>query len=211
MEIMKKLGRQAGEPSGRLGRLLGRCMNMGHGGLRRWALGEINIVPGSCILDVGCGGGKTVQVMAEADSGCKVYGIDPSEEMVRLSGDVNRELIEAGRVEIIKSRVSSLPFPDGEFDMVTAFETFHFWPDPVGDLREVKRVLKPGGKVLLANEVYEDERFEKRNARYARMIEGLELHPPEQYREFLARAGFTGVETRLVPEKNRILALATKE
>jgi len=211
VEIMKKLGKQAGEPSGRLGRLIGRCMNMGHGKLRRWALGEITIEAGSCILDVGCGGGKTVRDMVEAASGGKVYGVDLSEEMVRLSRDVNRELIEAGRVEIVKSGVSSLPFPDGEFDLVTAFETFHFWPDPVGDLREVKRVLKPGGTVLLANEVYEDERFEKRNARYARIIEGLEFHTPEQYREFLARAGFTGVETRLVPEKNRLMALATKE
>lgn len=65
--------------------------------------------------------------------------------------------------------------------------------------------------VLLANEAYEDERFEKRNARYARIIEGLEFHTPEQFREFLARAGFTGAETRLVPEKNWIMALATGE
>jgi ubiquinone/menaquinone biosynthesis C-methylase UbiE len=148
--------------------------------------------------------------MAEAVPGGMVYGVDPSGEMARLSRDVNRELIEAGRVEILESGVSELSFNNEEFDLVTAFESFYFWPDPVRDLGEIRRVLKPGGKVLLANEAYEDERFDKRNERWTRMVGGLKFYTPERYREFLADAGFAGVDVELLPDKNWIKALATK-
>ena len=81
------------------------------------------------MLDVGCGGGKSVQVLARAAPHGKVYGLDYSEEMVRLARRVNRALIHEGRVEIPHGTVSALPFPDGFFDLVTGFETYCFWPD----------------------------------------------------------------------------------
>ena len=47
-----------------------------------------------------------------------------------------------------------MPFPDGVFDLVTAVETHYFWPDMAADMREVFRVLKPGGGFILIAEAY---------------------------------------------------------
>ena len=52
--------------------------------------------------------------------------------------------------------MSKLPFPDGMFDLVTAVETHYYWPDLVADMREVLRVLKPGGTFVLIAEAYKD-------------------------------------------------------
>jgi ubiquinone/menaquinone biosynthesis C-methylase UbiE len=66
--------------------------------------------------------------------------------------------------------VSSLPFADNMFDFVTAFETYYFWPNLNDDLKEIKRVLKPGGTLLIVNEVYKDNQFEKRNSKWAKPV-----------------------------------------
>ena len=71
-----------------------------------------------------------------------ICGIDYSEEMVHLAQKTNKKFVENGHVEIIHGSVSSLPFPDGTFDLVTAFETYYFWPNLIDDLKEIKRVLK---------------------------------------------------------------------
>jgi ubiquinone/menaquinone biosynthesis C-methylase UbiE len=49
--------------------------------------------------------------------------------------------------------VSQIPWEDGAFDLVTAFETVYFWPDFEGGLKEVRRVLKPGGTLFICNEM----------------------------------------------------------
>ena len=144
MGLFKKLAMQCRKPSGRLGRFIGRAMNSGHAKIRRWGLTSISINPDSCVLDIGCGGGKTVQEIASTANIGKVCGIDYSEEMVQLSKKVNDNLIKQGIVEIMYGSVSALPFPDNMFDFVTAFESYYFWPDLVNDLIEIKRVLKPG-------------------------------------------------------------------
>ena len=53
----------------------------------------------------------------------------------------NKKLIEAGRAEIHQASVSKLPFPNDQFDLVTAVETQYYWPDLVNDMREILRVL----------------------------------------------------------------------
>jgi len=98
-------------------------MNSGHAKIRQWGLSHISINPDSCVLDIGCGGGKGVKEIASSVSKGKVYGIDYSEDMVQLSKKVNDNLIKQSIVEIIYGTVSALPFPDNMFDFVTAFET----------------------------------------------------------------------------------------
>ena len=207
---MEKIVRQCRKPTGFFGRLIGRGMNTGHGNLRRWGLSHISINLDAFILDVGCGGGKAVQELARISSGGKVCGIDYSEEMVQLARKINRKFVENGHVEIMHGSVSSLPFPDGMFNIVTAFETYYFWPDLINDLREVKRVLKAGGTLLIANEVYKHEKFEKRNLKWAKWGDMM-LHTPEEYREFLTEAGYIGVAIFDILEKNWIAAIAKKE
>jgi SAM-dependent methyltransferase len=175
-----------GNPTGLLGRILGRLMNAGHGDSYRWGRDHIAIEPDAEVLDVGCGGGRAVSLLAARATRGKVFGIDHSLDMVKLSRRVNRTLIKSGRVEIDHGSVSSLPYSDGTFGVVTAFETVEFWPSLAEDMQEVKRVLKPSGVLLVVNRCPRAEERDK-------WVELLQLCTPGGFRDCLGGAGFCDV------------------
>lgn len=118
-----------------------------------WGLGKVTVGSDYVILDIGCGGGKTIDKLARMAPQGKVFGIDYSADMVEFSKEINKTLITQNRVEIIEESVEKMSFKDGFFDLVTAFETYYFWTNFPSALREINRVLKPGGKLLLVNEL----------------------------------------------------------
>ena len=77
-----------------------------------------------------------------------------------MSRRKNAALIASGRVDIRKALVSQLPFDPGTFDLVTAFETHYYWPDLAASMREIRRVLKPGGTLMIVAESYRGSRFD---------------------------------------------------
>ncbi len=207
MGFIEKFVKQCRKPSGFFGKFVGKLMNFGHRGIRDWGISHVTISPQANILDIGCGGGKTVQKLAMLTPNGKVYGIDYSEDMVKLSKKVNRKLILKCLVEIQNGNVSSLPFDDNVFDLVTAFESYYFWPNLIDNLKEIKRVLKPTGILLIANEVYKHEKFEKRNSKWAQLLD-MRIHTPDEYRNFLAEAGYMLIEIDEKAERNWITAVA---
>jgi ubiquinone/menaquinone biosynthesis C-methylase UbiE len=209
MGIIQTMFKQFRQPTGRMAGLAGLGMNRGHEKVWRWGLEHVAIAPDATILDVGCGGGGAVKILARTASRGKVCGVDYAEDVLPTARRVNRALVKQGRVEIRHGSVSDLPFPDGTFDLATAFETTMFWPGPVDDLREVRRVLKPGGTLLIANEAYADAGFEERNARWSRWAD-FQLQTPEETRQCLVEAGYTNVEIETMPDKNWIAAIAQK-
>ncbi|MGD2098408.1 MAG: class I SAM-dependent methyltransferase [Desulfobacterales bacterium] len=209
MGFIEKFVMQCRKPSGRLGRFVGRSMNFGHTKVRRWGLNHISVESDSCILDIGCGGGKAVKELAMSAINGKVYGIDYSEDMVQLSKNVNASLIKRGVVEIKYGTVSSLPFSDNMFDLVTVFESYYFWPDLINDLKEIKRVLKPGGSLLMVNEVYKDDPFERRNTKWVKLLD-MQIHTPDEYKDFLSEAGYRIEKINRLPQKNWITVVAQK-
>ena len=209
MGPMEKMVKQCRKPTGKLGRFMARSMNYGHSKVTMWGLSYVSINKDDTILDIGCGGGKTVNTLAKAATKGKIYGIDYSEDSVIVASKINKKLIGAGRVEILHASVESLPFPDDYFDLVTAVETYYFWPDLIKNLEEIRRVLKPGGSVILINEAYRHERFEKRNAKWARMGD-FSCHPPEEFREFLRDAGYSSIQIDVFEDKNWITAVGVK-
>ena len=138
-------------PSSLTGRLLLRSMNIGHARLHRWGLKAAGIQPSDKVLDVGCGGGKALaRILAQTRR--EVAGIDHSPEAVETSRRVNRAAVASGRLRVLQGSVDDLPFRDGFFDAVTAFETTYFWPDLQAGLIEIRRVLSPGGRLVITNE-----------------------------------------------------------
>jgi ubiquinone/menaquinone biosynthesis C-methylase UbiE len=209
MGIMQAMFKQFHKPTGWMAGLAGLGMNREHEKVWHWGLEHIAIAPDAIILDVGCGGGGAVKILAQAARRGKVYGVDYSEDVLPTARRVSRALVKQGRVEIRHGSVSDLPFPDNTFDLVTAFETSMFWPNLVDDLREVRRVLKPGGTLLIANEAYADARFEERNARWSRLAD-FRLQTSEETRQCLVEAGYAQVEIATLPERNWIAATAQK-
>ena len=209
MGIAEKFVRQCRKPEGLIGRFIGRAMNVGHAKVRRWGLVYVSSESYDAILDIGCGGGGALRDMASTFPSAKLYGIDYSKDMVLVAKKVNMGRIEKGRIEISHGSVSSLPFADNTFDLATAFEAYYFWPDLHRDLQEIKRVLRSGGMLLLVNEMYENEKFQGRNMKWASWAH-MHLHNPAGYREFLKTAGYGAIEVHEVVKKNWISALGKK-
>ena len=208
MGLMAKMVKQSRKPTGRFGRFYARLMNIGHSHVTRWGLSHVLINQNNTILDIGCGGGKTVNTLARMATEGKTYGIDYSEVSVAVATSANKRFIDAGRVEILHGSVEFLPFPDDLFDLVTAVESYYFWPDLVNNLKEIRRVLKPGGSVILINACYRDDRFEKRNSNWAR-IGDFTYHLPEEFRAFLRDAGYSSTQIEVLENKNWIAAIGT--
>ncbi|XHH07642.1 MAG: class I SAM-dependent methyltransferase [Candidatus Bathyarchaeia archaeon] len=175
-----------------------------------WGLTYVSIYPDAVVLDVGCGGGKTVNRLAKLAPNGKVYGVDYSEDSVKVATEPNKKLIKAGRVKILHASVVALPFPDNFFDLVTAVETYYFWPDLVANLKEIRRVLKPEGQILLINEAYKHEKFERRNKKFAESG-NFKYHSLEEYLRFLNASGYTVVEINVLEDKNWIAAKGKKQ
>jgi SAM-dependent methyltransferase len=202
---------QCQKPVGWLGRLILRNMNARHAGVTDWGLSHISVKNHFAILDMGCGGGRTVSKLAALATEGKVYGVDYSADSVAVATKTNREWIESGRVEIREGSVSQLPFANDTFDLVVAVETHFWWPDLPGDLRELLRVLKPGGELGLIAEVYKGA-----STTTAKLVEqysaktGMKLLSPQEHRDLLTNAGYCNVEIATESSKGWIFASGRK-
>ena len=209
MSILNRLLRQCKRPRGSFGRLLARGMNSSHSPLTMWAMGHIEVTEDAAALDVGCGGGKTVDRLAKMAADGWVVGLDYSEDSVIVSRRKNAKHIHDGRVEICHASVSAIPYEDNTFDLVTAMETFYFWPAPDTDLREVRRVLKPGGELLIACTMYKGGKYDARNRRFVDEIDMTYLSVDE-FRDLLEGSGFDEAQVFVEYDKGWICAVARK-
>jgi ubiquinone/menaquinone biosynthesis C-methylase UbiE len=202
---------QCQKPAGWLGRLVLRNMNSRHSKVTDWGLSHISIETHDTVLDVGCGGGRTVSKLAAIATQGKVYGVDYSKESVAVANRTNRQWIDMARVEIRDGSVSQLPFSEDVFDLVTAVETHFWWPDLPADMREVLRVLKPGGALIIIAEVYKEA-----NTTVAKLAEkyasrtGMTLLSVIEHRELFANAGYLDVQVIEEPDKGWICGIGRK-
>jgi SAM-dependent methyltransferase len=172
------------------GRLFVWLMNRTHVAVTEWGLGHITVQHGAEVLDVGCGGGRTIRTLA--GKGGIVHGVDYSAASVAAARRTNADLIAAGRVEVRQAAVSKLPFADATFDLVTAVETHYYWPDPVRDFQEVLRVLAPGGRLLVVAETYKGQTLGGLLVLPMLMLRARYL-TLDEHRELLAAAGFADI------------------
>ncbi len=101
------------------------------------------------MLEVGFGPGVIIQRLSELASAGHVAGIDQSWEMGEQARARNATAIQSGCVDLRHGSVQSLPFVDDSFDKAQAINSMQVWPDAVAGLREMRRVMKPGGRIAL--------------------------------------------------------------
>jgi ubiquinone/menaquinone biosynthesis C-methylase UbiE len=192
------VGGQVRKPSRYVGRLFAWTMNRSHGALTDWALSHLEISKDAKALDVGCGGGRTIEKLAAGAA--SVCGIDYAAGSVAASRAHNKQLIAEGRVVVERASVSRLPFADASFDLATAVETQYYWPDVANDMREVLRVLKPGGRLMVAAESYRGGRHDWLQGPVMRLV-GSHRLSVDDHRALFQSAGYTEIE--LFEERNK--------
>ena len=101
-------------------------------------------------LDLGTGTGHTAAALAEYAA--QVIGLDVAAGMLRAA----RELYQKPNLEFIQAPAQETGLPDASFDIITARHTLHHHPDPAATLAEAARLLKPGGRLVIADEVTPD-------------------------------------------------------
>lgn len=205
-----KLVENAGRPQGFWGKMMIKSMNKGHSELTDWALVHLEIKRNYNALDIGCGGGKTVSKLCKRIGNGKVFGIDYSELCVEKSKKLNKNNIMCGKASILQSSVSSLPFEDNKFDVITAVETYYFWPEKLNDLKEVYRVLKSGGKLLLVFEMVKSEEEPHKWDNVEKSL-GIEAVSKDGIADILLHAGYQNIRTYSKSSTGWLCVTAEKE
>jgi ubiquinone/menaquinone biosynthesis C-methylase UbiE len=135
------------KPTGFFGRLLARGMALGHRSFYKNTARILEPKNDDKYLEIGFGSGLFIKKYASNLS--RIAGIDYSKDMVKLASSNNKNLVESGKAEFLQGDVSALPWKDNEFSVVVGIETFFFWPDPKAALKEIRRVLVPGGRLII--------------------------------------------------------------
>lgn len=136
-----------GVPRGRLGSVGARLMPTLVGPLYTMMAGQLDLQPDDDLLDVGCG---SARLLAEQASHVRhIAGLDASEIQVGMARRRLADRIAAGTAEIVLGDAMALPWEDGRFSVVGSLNCLKFVPDPQKALREMHRVLRPGGRVVL--------------------------------------------------------------
>lgn len=145
------IGSQFAHPRGILGQLAGYLLARTATARSLWVLSQLDLQPDDRVLEVGFGPGMDVQRVSAITVDGFVAGIDASAVMVRQAHNRNAEAIRAGRVELRQASMDEpLPYPDASFTKVFSINSFPFWRNKGAALKEVYRVLRPGGVIAIA-------------------------------------------------------------
>ncbi len=169
----------------------GEGMEKGHRPVGEQAI-ELMAIPVSArVLDVGCGSGWASRLMAEKAVNGRIVGIDISDEMIRLARETSASFPNA---EFQVGSAERLPFSDGEFSHAFSMESLYYYADMPGALREIRRVLAPGGLFVTVVDLY----LENRPTHQWVDDLNLPVHllSTAQYRSFFEEAGFGKVRDR---------------
>ncbi|MBK1812081.1 class I SAM-dependent methyltransferase [Clostridium sp. YIM B02505] len=207
-EIARRLD-QCRKPTGDVGKLVVENMNESHFNLTTWGLEKIDINKNYVILDIGCGGGKTVNRLAQKVDEGKVYGMDYSDDCVRWSIDENKSYIDENKVEIFQGTAESIPFKNEKFDLITSVETIYFWPNIKECFKEIKRTLKVEGTFLIINEMYKSDKFKERNEKFAE-VGAMNIFSADELENLLKDVGFEEIEIDLIEDKNWLRCMGKK-
>ena len=177
------------KPQGEEGAQMLLRMNDSHGAVTQWALGHLALAPDDHVLDIGCGGGATLACLSARLPAGHLTGGDYSDVSVALSRQTNAADVASGKLEVLEASVEALPFGADTFHKIVTVESFYFWPNPLENLKEVRRVLRPGGVFLLVADIYQKEGLSPETleniARYQL------LNPtPEEFAAMFRQAGF---------------------
>ena len=196
----------AGCPEGDAGRDMILRMNREHGPLRAWGFSRVRV--GRSVLDVGCGAGAALAELAERFPEAELTGCDISPLAVETASGLNAASVASGRMRFLLCGVPDLPFADGSFDTVFSVESLYFWPDQTAGLREILRVLAPGGTFMTALEMAGGAM----DARQLAIVKHLGMVCPtrDELHALMTGAGFEDVAVDFEPDRRWLRAVGRK-
>ncbi len=163
-------------------------MERGHGPIARRVFESLHLAADAHYLDIGCGNGYSVRWAAAASPRGTAIGIDLSPDMIRIARERSAGLTN---VDFREAAFPQHPLPHGLFDAIFSMEVFYYLPDPDAALREVLRLLKPGGVFASAIDIYREHPMARNWIRYVGAA--VKLWDGPRWRRAFESAGFVEV------------------
>lgn len=195
---------QSGHPRGWLGYIVALVMARETTNANRIALRHLNVQRRDDVLEVGFGHGHTVREIARRIPTARIAGVDPSDVMVRVARRACRAYVD--RVDLRNGLADQLAFEDGAFDKALAVHTSYFWPQLEPGLREIRRVLRDGGRFVLGFRPADDG-----SAVASLPTSVYRLHSIAQMHSALRLVGFRNVTVERTELKTGFMAWAICE
>jgi ubiquinone/menaquinone biosynthesis C-methylase UbiE len=135
----------------------------------------LEVKPNDRLLEIGFGPGFAVELASKMASNGFVAGVDHSEVMLRQANRRNAAAVRNGKVELRFGSVSNLPKFSKPFDKIYTINSIHFWSDPLECLKQLRELLKPGGRIAITiqprSRVSSDETTERIGKEIAEQLE----------------------------------------
>lgn len=171
-----------------------RGMEERHWHTAKEALARMPVAAGDTVLDLGTGSGYALRALRERSIG-RGYGIDASPEMVGNAASYTAD----DRIAFLRGDFEALPFADDSIDHAFSMEAIYYAADPVDVLRELGRVLRPGGTFYCAVDFYAD------NPHTAEWTDYVDIEMTrwsrDDYRQRFREAGFHVAEQQAIPDR----------
>jgi ubiquinone/menaquinone biosynthesis C-methylase UbiE len=190
---IKAIAGHLAHPQGEMGAMVAERMNENNAGVTSLMYDHLNVSKKSRVLEIGFGNGKLLtQLLGMVGH---VDGIDISKDMIAKGKELQAEAIAEGRLTLSYGSTSSIPFGDDTFDAVCTANTLYFWKDVPLDLQEIKRVLKPGGRLAIGI------RSRSKMEVMPFTPYGFTLYEKEEVEQLLEAAGFVNADHIQVDEE----------
>ncbi len=191
---LAELAAQLRKPHGVMGIRTGELMNEGNRMMNLEAIRLLQVQGNVEILEIGMGNGRFVNEVLRAYPGSRYTGVDFSSTMVNEAESFNAEAVQQGRAGFLEGDLRALPVQDEMYDAAFTVNTIYFWDEAQSALKEIGRVLKAGGVVLISLR----PRRHMQNYPFTRY--GFKLYEPEEVLDLLGKNGFVKVSVNHVQE-----------
>lgn len=192
----KELAIQLRKPVGNDGKEVGKQMNKSNKFICLNSYKILNPQKNSLVLEIGMGNGLFIKDLLNNANNIKYIGLDFSQVMIDEATELNQNLIDEQKVSFINGSVNSLPFKDNSIDYITTTNTVYFWPSLKENAKEIYRVLKPNGKVLIGYRS-KDLMDKIELANY-----GFNKYTKDEIEALLKDTGFRKIATEIIAEPN---------
>ncbi len=175
----------------------GEEMERHHDSIAGQTIARMALKPGDRVLDLGCGTGWVTRCLAEAVEGGMgmAVGLDISDEMIARARAAS---ISVENVLFVVAAAEEIPWREEYFESALSIESFYYYPDQEAVLRELYRVLVPGGRLFILINLY------KENPYSLRWVEELKVpvhvRSEAEYEKMLRAQGFTGIAIAHIPD-----------
>lgn len=196
------IAQQLRRPSGEMATAVGNSMNKSNESLYDLILETMHLQDGESVLEIGFGNGKFFDKLFSIALDLKVTGLDYSGEMVNEAEINNSHHVEAGRLQLHQGNSDKMPFADNSFDKIFCCNVIYFWDEPSLHLKEMHRLLKPGGRF------YAGFRSKESMSAFPFTQFGFTLYEEPEWKQVIIANDFLHAETT---ERNELMKIEDRQ